>query len=164
MKTKLISFAALLLCMTLAAACALGATANASIVTPDTVKVTAPFAGTLLPIDLSSGDEVAAGDVLMALDTTPVYAASAGSVAAVFAAEGDDAQGVAARYGALAVIEPDDALYIAADTRQAYDEDENRYVHAGETVYLKYNNEKGHGPCDQRERHQFYGRNPHRRL
>ena len=73
MKTKLISLIALLLGMTLCAACALGATANASIVAPDTVKVTAPYAGTLLPFDLAAGDEVKAGDVLHYNDLHPQY-------------------------------------------------------------------------------------------
>ena len=49
MKTKLSVFTALLLALTLVCACALAATANATIVAPDTVKITAPFAGTLKP-------------------------------------------------------------------------------------------------------------------
>ena len=145
MKTKLLSFAALLLVLTLGAACALGATANAVIVAPETAKITAPFSGTLLPFDLTAGDEVAAGDTLFTLDTSPVYATQSGTVAAVFAGVGDDASGVIAHYGSLAVIEPTHALYVAADNSQAYDDDENRYLHAGETLYLKCGNEKGTG-------------------
>ena len=145
MKTKLLSFAALLLVLTLGAACALGATANAVIVAPETAKITAPFSGTLLPFDLTAGDEVAAGDTLFAMDTVPVYATQSGTVSAVFAKAGDDASGVIAHYGSLAVIEPTHALYVAADNSQAYDDDENRYLHAGETLYLKCGNEKGTG-------------------
>ena len=145
MKTKLLSFAALLLLLTLSAACALGATANAVIVAPETAKITAPFSGTLLPFDLTAGDEVAAGDTLFAMDTVPVYATQSGTVSAVFAKAGDDASGVIAHYGSLAVIEPTHALYVAADNSQAYDDDENRYLHAGETLYLKCGSEKGTG-------------------
>ena len=145
MKTKLSVLAALILCLTLASAAALGATANASIVAPNTCKITAPFAGTLLPFDLAMGDEIAAGGVLFEIDTIPVYAAQGGTVAAVLAGEGDDAEGVQSRYGALAVIEPELALYIDADTANAYDDDDNRYLHAGETLYLKCGNEKGEG-------------------
>lgn len=145
MKIKLISLIVLALTLMLAASCALGATANASIVAPNTCKVTAPFSGTLLPFDLTAGDQVAAGDTLMQMDTIPVYAAQSGSVAAVFAEPGDDAFGVMSRYGSLAVIEPGSALYIAASTQQAYDDDENRYIHAGETLYLKCGSEKGTG-------------------
>ena len=74
-----------------------------------------------------------------------MYAAQGGTVSAVFAAKGDDASGIQSRYGALAVIEPTLALYIDADTRNAYDDDDNRYIHAGETLYLKCGNEKGTG-------------------
>lgn len=133
------------LCLCALSAGALAATANASVVAPETQKVTAPFSGTLLPFDVTVGERVSAGEALFALDTTPVYAAQSGTVAAVFAAVGDDAAGVTAYYGALAVIEPEHPLYVAADTRDAYDKDENRYVHAGETVYLKCGDEKGTG-------------------
>jgi len=145
MKLKLITSAALIAVLSLCCACALGATANASIVAPETAKITAPFAGTLLPFDLVSGDAVTAGDTLFTLDTTPVYAALDGTVAAVFAAAGDDAAGVSAHYGALAVIEPEYPLYISADTDDAYDNDDNKYIHAGEMLYLKRNDEKGTG-------------------
>ncbi len=145
MKTKLSVFTALLLALTLVCACALAATANATIVAPDTVKITAPFAGTLKPFDLTATQEVAAGEALFEIDTVPVYATQDGTVAAVFAGVGDDASGVQSRYGAMAVIEPALALYIDADTAQAYDDDDNRYLHAGETLYLKCGNEKGTG-------------------
>ena len=145
MKTKwtaLLPLTALTVCT---AAGALAATANATLVAPETVKITAPFAGTLLPFGLTAGEEVAAGDALFALDTTPVYAPQAGKVAAVFAAAGDDASGVSNRYGALAVIEPEHPLYVDADNANAYNDDDNRYLHAGETLHLKCNSEKGTG-------------------
>ena len=145
MNTKLITFAALLLALTLSCACALGATANATIVAPHTAKVTAPFSGMLKPFDLVMGDTVTAGDPLFAFDTVPVYATSDGTVAALFAKVGDDASGVMARYGTLAVMEPENPLYVAASTAQAYDDEENRYIHAGETLYLKCGSEKGRG-------------------
>ena len=145
MKTKLSVFVALILCLTLISACALGATANASIVAPETAKVIAPFAGTLRPFDWSAGESVEAGDVLFEIDTIPVYANQSGTVAAVLAGVGDDADGVITRHGAMAVIEPELALYIAADTREAYDDEDNKYLHAGETLYLKCGSEKGEG-------------------
>ena len=81
---KLSVFTALLLALSLSCSGALAATANASIVAPATYKLTAPFAGTLLPFDLMQGDTVEEGEILFALDTTPVYAAQSGTVAAVF--------------------------------------------------------------------------------
>lgn len=145
MNTKLMTLAALLLALTLSCTAALAATANATVVAPETVKITAPMNGTLLPFDLTAGDRVSAGDALFAFDTTPVYAQADGTVAAVFAEAGDDASGVLARYGSLAVIEPENALYIPANTSQAYDKDENKYLHAGQTLYLKCGNEEGVG-------------------
>lgn len=145
MKTKLTILAALLLALTLSCTAALAATANATIVAPETVKITAPMNGTLLPFDLTAGDRVSEGDALFAFDTTPVYAQAGGKVAAVFAEAGDDASGVLARYGSLAVIEPEKPLFIPANTSQAHEKDENKYLHAGQTLYLKCGNEEGVG-------------------
>ena len=145
MMNKMMSVAAFAAALTLTASCALAATADAKIVAPNTEKITAPFAGTLLPFDYETGDSVSAHETLFTLDTTPVYAAQAGTVSAVFASVGDDASGVAAHYGALAVIEPKNALYIDASTDQAYNDADNRYIHAGETLYLKLSNDKGTG-------------------
>ena len=142
---KMMSVAAFAAALTLTASCALAATADAKIVAPNTEKITAPFAGTLLPFDYETGDSVSAHETLFTLDTTPVYATQAGTVSAVFASVGDDASGVAAHYGALAVIEPKNALYIDASTDQAYNDADNRYIHAGETLYLKLSNDKGTG-------------------
>ena len=142
---KMMSVAAFAAALTLTASCALAATADAKIVAPNTEKITAPFAGTLLPFDYETGDSVSAHETLFTLDTTPVYATQAGTVSAVFASVGDDASGVAAHYGALAVIEPKNALYIDASTDQAYNDADIRYIHAGETLYLKLGNDKGTG-------------------
>ncbi|MBQ8095378.1 MAG: HlyD family efflux transporter periplasmic adaptor subunit [Clostridia bacterium] len=131
--------------MLLSSASALASTADASIVAPNTIKITAPYAGVLTPFDWRSGDPVADGDILFTYQTTPVYAALGGKVVAIHAAAGDDAQGIISRYGALAVIEPIHPLYIAADNSQAYDKDENKYLHAGELLYLKNGNDKGTG-------------------
>ena len=145
MKTKLSVILIAALVMMLAVSGALAATANATIVAPETVKLTAPMNGTLLPFDLVTGDRVAAGDALFAFDVTPVYAQADGKVAAVFAKAGNDAAGVLARYGSLAVIEPEKPLYIPANTSQAHEKDENKYLHAGQTLYLKCGNEEGEG-------------------
>lgn len=145
MNRKLMLCAALALVLSLSCAIALGATANAVIVAPKTVKVTAPYAGTLLPFDLRTGDAVSEGDVLFSYDVTPIYAQRDGVVSAVFAKAGDDASGVLSHYGSLAVIEPTNPKYLAANTSQAYDKEENKIIHAGETVYLKYSDEKGVG-------------------
>lgn len=149
MKTKLSVFCSLLFALCVMAGGALAATANAAIVAPVTHKLTAPFSGTLLPFDLTQGDAVSEGDLLFVLDTTPVYAAQSGTVSAVFVEEGDDASGAQSHYGAMAYIEPEHPLYIDADNDDAYDKDENRYQHAGETLYLKWGNTTGTGMITQ---------------
>ena len=121
------------------------ATANATVISATTTQITAPYAGTLLTFDLAQGDRVSAGDTLMALDTQKIYASQSGTLQAVFAEPGDDAEGIQQRYGALAVIEPENALYISATTRDAYNDDENRYLHAGEILYLKLGDTEGTG-------------------
>ena len=120
-------------------------TVNANVVAPSLQAVTAPFAGTLLPFTLKQGDRVFAGGELFEIDTAKVYAAQSGTLAALFAAPGDDAGGLMNRYGALAVIEPEHPLYIAASTSTAYNESKNKYLHVGETLYLKCGSDKGTG-------------------
>lgn len=122
-----------------------GGSVNAAVVAPETAYVTAPFSGTLLPFFLSQGDRVSAGDALFELDTVKVYAPQTGTLAALFVQPGDDAAAVAERYGALAVIEPEKPLYVAASTSTAYNDSDNKYLHAGETLYLKSGNDKGTG-------------------
>lgn len=145
MMNKMMSVAAFAAALTLTASCALAATADAKIVAPNTEKITAPFAGTLLPFDYETGDSVSAHETLFTLDTTPVYATQAGTVSAVFASVGDDASGVAAHYGALAVIEPKNALYIDASTDQAYNDADNRYIHAGRNPVTQAQQRQGTG-------------------
>lgn len=141
----------LLLCLSLACPAfaeetgAARTSVNASVVATDTQYVTAPFSGTLLPFSLSQGEQVKAGQTLFEMDTIKVYAGQSGTLAEVFAQPGDDASAVIERYGALAVIEPENPLYIAADTDNAYDRDSNKYLHVGETLYLKHSDDKGTG-------------------
>ncbi len=140
--------AVLLVCLSLlclGACSALAATADAAVVAKGTIKITAPYAGTLLPFDYAAGDSVAAGDTLFSLQTTPVLAPQNGTVAAVFAHPGSDAAGVSQHYGAVVVLEPEHPLYLAANTSSAYDDDDNRYIHAGEFVWLKNGSDKGTG-------------------
>lgn len=142
----MIRTSALLLCLLfLFSAAALASTSDATIVAPETLKLTAPCSGTLLPFDWVRGDSVSSEDILFSYQTNPIYAPDAGKVVAVYAAPGDDASRIQNHYGALAVIEPVHPLYLAANNAQAYDDDENKYLHAGEILYLKNGNDKGTG-------------------
>lgn len=136
-------FLALTLMLTLLCSCALAddlsdsAIANGNVTAVNFVDVVAPYSGTLGSFDLAMGDTVEAGDPLFTLLTTTVYAPESGTVTALFAAEGDDASAVMSRYGALAAIEPEQELLIAASTSGAYDKNENKLIHMGETLYFR---------------------------
>ena len=137
-------FLALLLLLTMLSTCALADTAltdcaiaNGNVTATTFVDVTAPYSGTLASFDLSVGDRIAAGDALFSLLTTTVYAPEAGTVKALFAREGEDASAVTARYGAVAVLEPEQDKRINATTNGAYNKEANRILHVGETLYFR---------------------------
>ena len=92
-------------------------TATGVVRSAHTQDVLAPFSGTLLPFDWETGDAVHAGDVLLEMDTTPVYAPFSGTLSVLFAAAGDDAQSVSARYGCIAAIEPENPYLLNATTQ-----------------------------------------------
>ena len=107
------------------------------------LDVTAPFSGTLASFDLDSGDAVQAGDILMRYITADVYATEAGTVKAIFAGEGEDAAAAVARYGAVVGIEPDVSWQVAATTSGANNNNDNKVLHLGETLYFKTNGNNG---------------------
>lgn len=113
------------------------ATATGAIEAVSTTEITAPFSGVLLPFDLTLGDTAEKDAVLFRLDTQRIYAPTDGTIGAVFAALGDDAQSVINRYGALAAIEPTNLFVINGNTTSAYDEPENKIIHIGEKLYFK---------------------------
>lgn len=117
------------------------AIANGNVAAVRYVDVTAPFSGTLLPFTLEAGDRVEQGSGLFDMLTTTLYALEDGVLEAVFAAEGDDASAAMNRYGALAAITPAQALRINASTAGAYDDEENRTIRMGETLYFRSSKE-----------------------
>ena len=126
-------------------------TANAVAESENVYKITAPYSGVLLPFDLESGDSVSAGDTLFALDTVKVYAPVDGTVQAVFAETGDLCEDVTALYGMIACIE---RTLPQASTSGAYNDEENRLIHVGETVYFYQTSDKdneGEGRADNPE-------------
>lgn len=131
------AMALLLALMLPASACAEQATANATVQSKTVYQITAPFSGVLKPFDWETGDTVSPGDILFEMDTVKLYAPVDGTVRAVFAEEGDQTVDVLHQYGALVVIEKEDSMIINASVDGAYDEPENRRVHAGETVYFE---------------------------
>lgn len=117
-------------------------TANAVAESENVYKITAPYSGVLLPFDLESGDRVAAGDTLFSLDTVKVYAPVDGIVQAVFADPGDLCEDVTALYGMIACIERTIPQVADASTSGAYNDEDNRLIHVGETVYFYQSSDK----------------------
>ena len=145
----------LLACLTLLITSALAeddlsscAIANANVSAVRPLDVVAPFSGTLNTFDLAAGDRVSTGDVLFSLQTTGLYATEGGTVGAVFAQPGDDAQAVTERFGGIVGVEPSALLQLQCTTTGGYNSADNRHIHLGETLYFrssKADREEGSG-------------------
>lgn len=129
---------AALLCLTcLTAGTAMALEIEGRIEPAKTLTIRAPYSGMAEDTDWTAGDALCAGDALFTLSTTKVYADFDGTVTGVFAQAGDSAASVAGRYGALVYMERE-ALYTAqCTTSGAAADNENKIIHAGETVYVR---------------------------
>lgn len=116
--------------------------ANGNVSAVNYVDIVAPYSGTLASFDLEAGDAVTEGDTLFTMLTNTLYASEDATVATVFAEAGDDAQTVASRYGAVIALEGTVTQRINASTSGAYNDEKNRTIHIGETLYFKSNNNK----------------------
>ena len=65
-----------------------------------------------------------------------VYATESGTVRGIFGKSGDSISVVSGRYGAVLYVEPDYVYTLSANTSNAYNLDENKFVHTGEIIYL----------------------------
>ncbi len=101
-----------------------------------TITLTAPAAGKVESCTVSAGDRVEAGTALLTLQTTKVYAEQDGTVR-IFGQPGDSVTALTTRYGGVAYVEPVQRYTISASTKNAYSNDENKLIHAGEKVYLR---------------------------
>lgn len=103
---------------------------------PECVQmISAPTSGSIVEC-AETGDRVKAGDTLAVIDTVRVYAPCDGIARGIRAEEGDDLSAVSTAYGGVMYIEPTSRYIIQATTQNAYDANENRMIHVGETVYL----------------------------
>lgn len=146
MKTKWMG--ALLLCAALLGAIPAAASAEAAfsgeVTASRTQVITAPYGGAVSGVTVRAGDSVKLGDFIAEVQSTRVYSEIEGTVSGVFAGEGDSAEGVGERYGAVLYVEPVNRFKIEASTTKAYNASENYYVHIGETVYISCTKDGSH--------------------
>ncbi len=119
-------------------------TFNGTVEAGRSVQVYAPIGGTVQSVDAEAGQKVAAGDALVTLSTTKVYADEAGTVTAVFGQPGDSAETVAQTWGAVISIEGESVYNISASTDNAYNSTATKFVHVGEAVYLSCYSDGSH--------------------
>ena len=119
-------------------------TFNGTVEAGRSVQVYAPIGGTVQSVDAEAGQKVAAGDALVTLSTTKVYADEAGTVTAVFGQPGDAAETVAQTWGAVISIEGESVYNISASTDNAYNSTATKFVHVGEAVYLSCYSDGSH--------------------
>ena len=140
-----VCLAAAMLCAALIPAQALGESVFAGEVTVSGAQViAAPYGGVVSDMRVRVGDSVHIGDPIATVETAKTYAMTEGTISGVFASEGDAADGIKERYGALVYIEPINRFTLACSTERAYNSSENRYIHIGETVYLSCTRDGSH--------------------
>ena len=111
-------------------------TFQGTVISRETLSVSAPFGGLIDKIPLRKGDTVRVGDAVATIRTTKVYAEMDGVVSGIFAREGDQTEGITERYGGVMYIEPITRYIVSATTEKAYNSSDTKYVHIGEKVYL----------------------------
>lgn len=102
------------------------------------LPVEAAASGTLQTLCAVNGSAAAAGDLLGAVSTTKVFAAQDGTVARIYASEGDTAED-----GALDIY-PLEQFQIYCTVDGAYAAAEDMLVHSGESVYIRCTTDGSH--------------------
>lgn len=114
-----------------------GFSITGKVVAGESVSLTAPYGGKVLDYSLREGDVVQPGASPFTIDTIKVYAPCDGTVGGIRAQAGDEAAFIQDQYGALLYVEPTNLLRIETNTSDSYNNNENKVIHVGETVYLK---------------------------
>lgn len=118
-------------------ACAETVTLNGTVEAGSTLTVYAPIGGTVEAVSAETGEKVTAGQELLQFRTEKVYAAQDGVIRGVFGTEGEDAETVAATYGAVLYLEGEHLYSVSASVSKAYSSVDTMIVHPGEKVYLQ---------------------------
>lgn len=111
------------------------------IVAGTVIQLTAPFSGTVEKTEKEEGELVRAGEALLRLSTTKVYAPCNGTIQGLLAEEGDHLTDTSRFYDGVLYLEPEAAYLIHATTDGSSSETENKLLHVGETLYLRRNGE-----------------------
>jgi HlyD family secretion protein len=127
----------LALCVVLPGLAMAETTFDGTVVSSESVSVTAPFGGNVSSFRLRAGDQINVGDSIATVQTTKVYASTTGEVTGVFGQPGDSVSDVVSRYGAVLYIVPNSKYTITADIEKAYNDSDTKYVNIGETVYMR---------------------------
>ena len=133
---SLILTAILFSTLLLSSAAAEEITMTGTVVSTHTETITASLGGTVGQVMVSAGDHVEQGDPLVILTAEKVYALQDGTVR-VFGEVSDSTDMLVDRYGAVVYVEPACEYVISASTKNAYEAEENKVIHPGETVWLK---------------------------
>ncbi len=136
MNKRVAAVLAALLVLALGAPALAQVTFTGTVVSRETISVSAPFGGLIDEISLRKGDPIRVGDPVATIKTTKVYAEMDGVVSGIFAREGDESEGIIERYGGLMYLEPINKYLVAATTEKAYNSSSTKYIHIGEKVYL----------------------------
>ncbi len=90
------------------------------VVAGETVPVAAPYGGRIGGALPRAGAWVEAGETLAEIRTTLKYAPVEGRITGLYAEEGDGAESVTERYGAVLYIEPTHKYTLAATSEKAF--------------------------------------------
>jgi len=135
-RTVCLAMVVLMLCAALPSLALAETTFDGTVVSSESVSVTAPFGGIINSFTLKEGDQITAGDVIATVQTTKVYAPQSGRISGVFGQAGDTVSDVVSRMGAVLYIEPTRKYTITANIQKAYNSSDNKYVNIGEVVYI----------------------------
>ncbi len=109
-----------------------GATFSGTVVNEGSLQVVAPFNGQAEAISVLEGQRVTAGQPLVTLSTTKVYAPTDGTVSGVFAKPGESLDDTIA-----ITLETGNRYSVSATVYMADPSPDMRYINIGETVYIK---------------------------
>ena len=143
MKKVFAACLALTLCLLPACAAVSNVYISGTVVNTNPIQLSAAFGGRVESVSAFAGDYVAEGGELASLSGTKVYALQDG-VVHLFGEAGDSADALTEGFGAVAYIESAAPISISASTQYAYDSEETKAIHPGETVYVRGINNTKH--------------------